>query len=63
MNIYLDDWLSYGACEEGVRLWLERHGFDWNDFCINGIDYDLVYNEGDYAVNRVLESLQRDKVK
>lgn len=38
------------VCMGGSRVWMQRHGFDWNDFITNGIAVEDLEATGDKIV-------------
>ena len=49
-----------GYCAEGMRLFAARHGFDYCDFALNGIDSERLLATGDAMAIRVVELAQKE---
>lgn len=49
-----------GYCSRGMRAFAERHGFDWEDFVVNGIDVELLKPIDDDMVRAVIAEAEKD---
>lgn len=44
-----------GYCSRGARVFFERHGLDWTEFLLNGIDASKLVATGDAMAIKVVE--------
>lgn len=42
-------------CNRGARLFCERHGIDWTDFRLNGIDSSKLEHFDDEMIRKILD--------
>lgn len=47
-----------GACRRTAREWAARHGVDWTEFVLHGIDADRLVATGDPLALRLVEHAQ-----
>ncbi len=60
-RIYRHHLRALGYCSrDGIRPFMERHGFDWNDFLANGIDVDDARATGDGHAIAAAELAERE---
>lgn len=45
-------------CVDGTKLWLERHGLSWKQFCKEGIDSEVILATGDLMGIKLVEAVQ-----
>ncbi len=55
LRVTIQDLRDARYCLAGVRPWFRRHGFDWQDFLIHGIDADRLRATNDALVIPVIE--------
>jgi len=55
-KITVDDLRTCGVCPN-ARKWFERHGLDWRDFVLNGIEVDRARAPGD--IQSLLDRLEK----
>lgn len=48
-----------GFCVGKSRLWFQRHGLDWRDFCRNGIDAEVLIATGDGMALAIVEHARK----
>lgn len=48
-----------GYCARGARRWFARHGLDWSDFVMRGIDADIMLATGDAMALRLVEHVRK----
>lgn len=48
-----------GFCLRGVQAFAKRHGFDFQDFCRNGVEADALEATGDHFALKVVEYARR----
>ncbi len=49
-----------GYCSRGMREFASRHGLDWEDFVINGIDVESLKHIDDDMVRAVIAEAEKD---
>ena len=53
-RVTIQDLRDARYCLAGVRPWFRRHGFDWQDFLVHGIQVDRLRATGDALVDPVI---------
>ena len=53
-RVTIQDLRDARYCLAGVRPWFRRHGFDWQDFIVHGIEVDRLRATGDALVEPVI---------
>lgn len=51
----IEDIRSAKICMKGARKWCKNNNINWTNFCINGIDSNLLKNYDDALVKAILE--------
>ena len=50
-----------GGCMDGTRYLCSKHGFDWVDFLLNGIESDMLLNLEDAMISETVYKILRKK--
>jgi hypothetical protein len=54
MRVTIQDLRDARYCLAGVRPWFRRHGLNWQDFLVHGIEADCLRATGDALVEPVI---------
>lgn len=59
MIVTMRDVRACKMCARGARAFFVRHGLDWGDFLVNGIDSKALEQTGDAMAMRVVAHVSR----